>query len=136
MIRKVKRKTEISLDLPGCRRWLKLTPSSAVQSFSFFPVGQPDDQATRHPFTVFDQHTTGNSVDPANFVFHELPPSDIRAENGPFHLARRRRAHCVIIQRAETITTSIGRIKPIPFVDLCRRLSLGQPAGLETPQKA
>ena len=58
MIRNVKRKTEIFLDLPGCRRWLNLTPFF-LQSFSFFPMGQPDDQATRHPFTVSDHKCHG-----------------------------------------------------------------------------
>jgi len=48
---------------------VKSDPFFSVRSFLFFPMGQPDDQATRHPFTVFGQNTKGNSIDPANLVF-------------------------------------------------------------------
>jgi len=36
MIRNVKRKAEISFDLPGCRRWFFCNAFSAVQSFFSF----------------------------------------------------------------------------------------------------
>jgi hypothetical protein len=42
----------------------------SVQSFSFFLVGQPDDQAARHPFTVFGHkcHEAFGAIRPMVFA--------------------------------------------------------------------
>jgi len=58
MIRNVKRKTEISLDLPDAAGGYG-NAFFPVQSFSFFAMGRPDDQATRHPFTALDHKCHG-----------------------------------------------------------------------------
>ena len=49
---------------------VKMNPFFSVQSFSFFPVGQPDDQAARHPFTVFGHkcHEAFGAIRPMVFA--------------------------------------------------------------------
>jgi len=59
MIRNVK---EENGDFPGPARMPPVVICNAlfsVQSFSFFLVGQPDDQTTRHPFTVSGHKCNG-----------------------------------------------------------------------------
>jgi hypothetical protein len=41
----------------------------SVQSFLFFPMGQPDDQATRHPFAASGHECHRAYGYPANEVF-------------------------------------------------------------------
>jgi hypothetical protein len=45
----------------------------SVQSFLFFPMGQPDDQATRHPFAASGHECHRAFWYPANEVFINKP---------------------------------------------------------------
>ena len=113
----------------GKRRFPSTLPDAAggliellfsVQSFSFFLVGQPDDQATRHPFTVSGHKCHEAFAGSGQWYFPEVALRDVRAENGPFHLARRRRATMRTLRASETITAILPD-KSNPFSALCRR---------------
>jgi hypothetical protein len=82
MIRNVKGKSEISLYLSGCRQWLIKAPFLRP-AFLFFSMGQPDDQAARHPFAVWGLKCHWAFWYPACRDFHEQSQDGFRAENGP-----------------------------------------------------